>query len=71
MAKLASSRVYGNLIVDNEINSANLNAGTIAATGTVTAPTFSGALSGNASTATWADTVDVNGSTSTGTFNVL
>lgn len=40
--------------------------------GTVTAPTFSGALSGNASTATWADTVDVNsGNTSATWYDVV
>ncbi|CAM0097987.1 long tail fiber protein distal subunit [Vibrio phage K567] len=40
----------------------------VTVTGTVTAGTFSGALSGNATTATWADTVDVNGSNTSATW---
>jgi hypothetical protein len=39
---------------------------------TVSAASFVGPLTGNASTATWADTVDVNGSNSgTGEFNIM
>ena len=37
-------------------------------TGILTAPTFKGALDGNAKTATWADTVDVNGSNTSSTW---
>ncbi|CAL9992667.1 long tail fiber protein distal subunit [Vibrio phage D482] len=44
----------------------------VTVTGTVTAGAFSGALSGNASTATWADTVDVNaGNTSATWYDVV
>jgi len=40
----------------------DLDNGNLQMDGTITAPTFSGALAGNATTATWADTVDVNAS---------
>ncbi|MCL1142988.1 tail fiber domain-containing protein [Shewanella gaetbuli] len=43
----------------------------ISTSGVVSAPTFSGSLSGNASTASWADTVDVNTSTSTGFYGLV
>ncbi len=39
--------------------------------GTLTASTFIGALNGNASTATWADTVDVNTSASTSFYGLV
>lgn len=47
------------------------NSGGVTITGTATATTFSGALSGNATTATWADTVDVNSSSSSSFYNII
>jgi hypothetical protein len=68
----ATGNVYGNQFGDNQdtnyyVNPAN-NSVMKAATfdGTVTAASFVGPLTGNASTATWADTVDVNASNNTG-----